>query len=46
MGFSAGVLLIDRAEAEMVQPRKLVDAHTAGILGKGQYDFECRVYPL
>jgi hypothetical protein len=31
--------------AEMIQPRKLVDAHTAGILGKGQYDFESRIYP-
>lgn len=30
--------------AEMIQPRKLVDAHTAGILGKGQYDIECRFY--
>ena len=30
--------------AEMIQPRKLVDAHTAGILGKAQYDIECRFY--
>ena len=30
---------------EMIQPRKLVDAHTAGILRRGQYDFECRIYP-
>jgi hypothetical protein len=30
--------------AEMIQPRKLVDAHTAGILRKGQYDIECRFY--
>jgi len=33
------------ADAEMVQPRKLVDAHTAGILARGQYDFEARIYP-
>jgi hypothetical protein len=33
------------ATAEMIQPRKLVDAHTAGILGRGEYDFECRIYP-
>ena len=41
----AGPVVSGRATAEMIQPRKLVDAHTAGILGKGQYDFECRVYP-
>jgi len=29
----------------MVQPRKLVDSHTAGILARGQYDFEARIYP-
>lgn len=28
----------------MIQPRKLVDAHTAGILARGQYDIECRFY--
>lgn len=31
--------------AAMIQPRKLVDAHTAGILARGQYDFEARIYP-
>jgi hypothetical protein len=31
--------------SEMVQPRKLVDAHTAGILEKGQCDLESRIYP-
>lgn len=31
--------------SQMIQPRKLVDAHTAGILGKGQYDLECRIHP-
>ncbi len=39
------VSLAGRAPAEMMQPRKLVDAHTAGILGRGEYDFECRVNP-
>jgi hypothetical protein len=29
----------------MIQPRRLIDAHTAGILPKGNYDFECRIYP-
>lgn len=29
----------------MIQPRRLVDAPTAGVLNKGFYDFECRVYP-
>lgn len=29
----------------MIQPRRLVDAPTAGVLGRGYYDFECRIYP-
>jgi len=34
------------AEAkELMAPRKLVDAHTAGVLRRGMYDFECRIYP-
>lgn len=33
------------AAGSMIQPRKLVDAHTAGILNRGQYDLECRIYP-
>ena len=31
--------------AEILQPRRLVDAHTAGVLPKKHYDFECRYYP-
>jgi len=30
---------------ESLQPRKLVDAHTAGVLPKSHYDLECRFYP-
>ncbi|MDG5815579.1 hypothetical protein QA601_10840 [Chitinispirillales bacterium ANBcel5] len=30
--------------AGMIQPRRLVDSHTAGVLPRGYYDFECRVY--
>ncbi len=30
--------------AEMMQPRRLVDGHTAGVLPKSYYDLECRVY--
>ena len=30
---------------ESLQPRKLVDAHTAGVLPKSYYDLECRFYP-
>jgi len=30
---------------EMIQPRRLIDAHTAGILPRAHYDFECRIYP-
>lgn len=33
------------ATSQLVQPRRLVDAHTAGILRRGQYDLECRVHP-
>ena len=33
------------AAPQLVQPRRLVDAHTAGILGRGQYDLECRIHP-
>jgi hypothetical protein len=29
----------------MLQPRRLIDAHTAGVLPKGYYDFEFRIYP-
>lgn len=37
--------IVTLSSGGMVQPRKLVDAHTAGILNKGQYDFECRIFP-
>ncbi len=30
---------------EMIQPRRLVDAPTAGVLNRGCFDFECRIYP-
>ena len=30
--------------AQMVQPYKLVDGHTAGVLGKGYYDVDFRIY--
>ncbi len=33
------------AEEPMLQPRRLVDAHTAGILPRAHFDFEFRVYP-
>ena len=31
-------------EENMIQPRRLIDAHTAGILPKAYYDFETRIY--
>lgn len=39
------LLFIHITHAEMIQPRKLVDTHTAGILSRGQFDFEARIYP-
>jgi hypothetical protein len=30
---------------EMLQPRRLVDAHTAGMLPRASVDFDCRYYP-
>jgi len=30
--------------AQMIQPYKLVDGHTAGVLGKGYYDVDFRIY--
>lgn len=30
---------------EMIQPRRLVDAHTAGILPRASFDFETRIFP-
>ncbi len=32
-------------QTEMLQPRRLIDAHTAGILPRGYFDFETRSYP-
>ena len=44
--YCCGILFSGPAMSqEMVQPRRLVDTHTAGVLSKGCYDFECRVYP-
>lgn len=39
------MLFIHSVYGEMIQPRKLVDTHTAGILSRGQFDFEARIYP-
>lgn len=33
------------AERQMIQPRRLIDAHTAGILPRAHFDFETRIYP-
>jgi hypothetical protein len=33
------------AGEEMVQPRRLVDAPTAGVLPKAAFDFDARIYP-
>ncbi len=30
---------------EMIQPRRLVNAPTAGVLERGSFDLECRIYP-
>ena len=30
---------------EMLQPVRLIDSHTAGVLPRASYDFECRIYP-
>ncbi len=38
------VTIIRLADAETAQPRRLVDAHTAGILDRGKYDFEFLAY--
>lgn len=32
-------------EERMIQPRRLIDAHTAGILPRAHFDFETRIYP-
>ncbi|MDO5576280.1 MAG: hypothetical protein Q4F84_04315 [Fibrobacter sp.] len=40
------VLVCVNAFSETVfQPRRLVDAHTAGVLPRAHFDFECRIYP-
>lgn len=44
---SLGLLIfcaISLSWADMMQPRRLVDGHTAGVLPKSYYDLECRVY--
>jgi hypothetical protein len=33
------------AENEMLQPRRLIDAHTAGVLPRASYELEGRIYP-
>ena len=30
---------------EMIQPRRLVESHTAGVLQRGYFDFGCGIYP-
>lgn len=35
----------DTESQNMIQPRKLIDAHTAGMLPRGYFDFETRIYP-
>lgn len=34
-----------RAENEMLQPRRLIDAHTAGVLSRASYELEARIHP-
>lgn len=36
---------INAQDQEMLQPRRLVDAHTAGMLPRASVDFDCRFYP-
>ncbi len=46
--FPADILAQDEeepAEEKMIQPRRLIDAHTAGILPRAYFDFETRIYP-
>jgi hypothetical protein len=37
--------IAEEGEEEMLQPRRLIDAHTAGILPRAHFDFETRIYP-
>lgn len=45
----AGVLLLGAgmlaAQSDMIQPRRLINGHTAGLLPRGRYELETRVYP-
>ena len=43
--FCAIIVLVSLLFAdEMLQPRRLVDAHTAGVLPKASYDFDSRIF--
>jgi hypothetical protein len=42
---SPGPIISAQENGAMLQPRRLIDAHTAGILPKAYYDFEFRIYP-
>ncbi|MCL2689871.1 MAG: hypothetical protein FWE57_08515 [Chitinispirillia bacterium] len=46
-GAAVSILVISSllSAQESIQPRRLVDVHTAGVLPKSHYDIECRFYP-
>ncbi len=45
-GITALVLCpLTPGRTEMIQPRRLVDSHTAGVLPRAFFDFETRIYP-
>jgi hypothetical protein len=50
-GFLTGIIILVSSvlggtfAAEMIQPRKLIDSHTAGLIPKRHYEVEIRVYP-
>lgn len=35
---------VEEQQELMIQPRRLVDAHTAGLLPRAHFDLECRIY--
>ncbi|MBD3347549.1 MAG: hypothetical protein GF401_21035 [Chitinivibrionales bacterium] len=39
-----GFLTLPSSAQEMLQPRRLIDAHTAGVLPKAYFDFETRIF--
>lgn len=39
------LLSVSAGAQQMVQPRRLIDCHTAGLLPRGHFEFETRVYP-